>query len=402
MERPGAMTATAWVGRAVIPAVAPAVVASAITGLSTLLFLATGPTLVHDAFGSVAAALLDGRLVVPDGSSAELVPRGDGWSYVPFPPIPALPMALAQLGGLRLENSVASGLAGGGVVALTYALARGLGAAPASALYLQAGIAASILWMAATGGTWLYAQLLGAAFALGSLTVAARGGHPLVAGLLLGLAAGSRLPLGLLLPLVLYLYRDRSAWVAVVAGACAVAVPLALYNVARFGSPFEFGYGLIASSQPYGPTVLSEPWYADGVMSWTYIPRSLGAMLFSGFDVVVAAPWLRPDYSGLSIALTMPVLLLAVGARRNRLGAVAIGVALLVMVPNWAHGNWGFYQYGYRFALDAIPALVVALAVAYRARPSRLLVAAGVLAAAVNLYGLWVVSFGFVAGPTVL
>lgn len=400
------MTARAavCVGRIAVPVVAPAVVASAITGLSTLVYLALGPSTVHDAFESLAAAFLDGRLFVADGSSAELVPRGDGWSYVPFPPVPALPMAAVQLGGLRLENSIASGLAGGGVVALTYALARGVGAAPASALWIQAGIATAILWMAATGGTWMYAQLIGAAFALGALTLAVRGRHPLAAGLLLGLAAGSRLPLGLLLPLVLYLYRDRSwsAWVAVVAGVSLVAGPIALYNVARFGSPLEFGYGLIASIQPYGPTILSEPWYADGVVSWTYVPRSLGVMLFAGFDFVTAAPWFRPDHSGLSIALAMPVLLLAVAARRSRLGAIAIGVALLVMLPNWAHGNWGFYQYGYRFALDAIPALVIALAVAYRDRPSSLLVAAAVLAGAVNLYGLWAISLGFVAGPTVV
>jgi hypothetical protein len=69
------------------------------------------------------------------------------------------------------------------------------------------------------------------------------------------------------------------------------------------------------------------------------------------------------------------------------------------MLPNWAHGNWGFFQFGYRFLLDAMPVLLVALAVAYRDHVSPVLIGAVVASAAVNAYGLWADKAQFFDGP---
>jgi len=285
-------------------------------------------------------------------------------------------------------------------VALAYGLLLGLEVRPAPAAWISLGLAGSLLWFAGTGGTWLYAQVLALALGLGALNLAVRGRLPLLAGLLLGLAAGSRLPVGLSLPLFVYLYRDSWPRLAQLgAGILLVAIPIAAYNLARFGSPFEFGYGAIASWNGVA-TTSSEEWYANGIVSLSYIPRSLGVMLFAGFDVVTEAPWLRPDWAGLSIALSAPIFLLALPAWRQRLGAIALGTAVLVMLPNWAHGNWGFYQYGYRFLMDAMPLLLVGLALLYRHRITAALAGTVLLGAAVNAYGLWADAADFIGGPT--
>jgi hypothetical protein len=374
--------------------------ALALGTVAALVYLLLGPVDVDNAFGPLATAFLHGWLAVPDGSSMELVKIGNGLSYVPFPPVPALPFLAADLVGLSPSNATLTALAGGVAVALAFLLLRGLQVRQAPAVWLTAGLAGSLLWVAGTGGTWLYAQVLALALALGALNLAVRGRLPLLAGLLLGLAAGSRLPVGLSLPLLAYLYRGSWPRLAqLAAGILAVAIPLAAYNLARFGSPLEFGYGAITSWNGV-PTVAGEQWYAAGIVSLSYIPRSIGVMLFAGFGVVTQPPWLRPDWSGLSIALTAPMFLLALPAWRHRLGGIALGTAVLVMLPNWAHGNWGFYQYGYRYLVDAMPALLVALALLWRERASPWLIAAVLLGIAVNGYGLWADAVNFIGGPT--
>ena len=61
----------------------------------------------------------------------------------------------------------------------------------------------------------------------------------------------------------------------------------------------------------------------------------------------------------------MPILWWVFEAR-GRLALVTAVCAVLVMLPNLAHGNPGFAQVGYRFIVDALPLLWVLLAIAFR------------------------------------
>ena len=86
---------------------------------------------------------------------------------------------------------------------------------------------------------------------------------------------------GLALPLLLYLYR-RGGWAWVLVGVAIPAAIVAGYNLARFGDPLEFGYGLIADVD--GNSVLDESWYPHGIDSIWYIPQGLYTMLLKGVD----------------------------------------------------------------------------------------------------------------------
>ena len=224
----------------------------------------------------------------------------------------------------------------------------------------------------------------------------------LAAGLLIGLAAGSRLPAGLALPAVgaTYAYRAGGGWrvgreqLLLLAGIAVPALALAAYNVARFGSPIDFGYAHIPSGE--SGLITDEPWFREGLMSVSYIPRHLKVIFLDGMAIVPEPPFFKPSLSGASLVLTAPFLFLAVLARGHVVPWLWAGV-LLVMLPDLLWGSWGFAQFGYRRILDAIPLLLLLLGVAFRERADwmlRVTVAVGIM---VNAYGIWVINvLGFV------
>lgn len=379
--------------------------------LSVVLYLVTvSERVTLDSFVPLADGFLHGRLSIDQPMPwLELVPRPEGGFYSPFPPMPAVVLLpFVGLFGPGFDQGIATALFGGANVTLLWLLLRHVGVASMPAGWLTAAFAIGSVhwWAAGTGTVWLHAQIVAIFFALLALHLAFRRRWPFVAGLLLGCAAASRLPMGLTLPLYLALFMglafppwlrrpsadELRAGALVLAGIAIPAALVAAYNLARFGSPFEFGYGMI-------PGVLDEPWYAQGILSVDYIPRHLHLIFMRGFDYVDAFPWLRPNWSGASLVLTLPILLWLVKARSSTpliaYGWVAVGLGLL---PDLLHGAPGFAQFGYRFILDVLPIMLLMLGWVFRDRISveaRIAIAIGIL---VNAYGVWAVTVaGFVS-----
>lgn len=377
----------------------------ALASLSALLYLWTVSERVSlDSFLPLADGFLHGRLWIDQQMPwLELVPRPEGGFYSPFPPMPAIVLLpFVGLFGAGFDQGVATALFGGANVALVWLLLRNAGVASAPRGWLTAAFAVGSVhwWAAGTGTVWLHAQVVAVFFALLALNLAIRRRWPFVAGLLLGCAAASRLPMGLTVPLYLALFMglqfppwlrrpsaaELRAGATVLAG---VAIPAALvagYNLARFGSPFEFGYGMI-------PGVLEEPWYASGILSVEYIPRHLHLIFVRGFDFVDAFPWFRPNWYGASLVLTMPILVWLVKARSST-PLIAYGwiAVVLGLIPDVLHGAPGFAQLGYRFILDVLPIMLLLLGWVFRDRISieaRIAIVLGIL---VNAYGVWAVT----------
>jgi hypothetical protein len=354
----------------------------------------TGPPVIGDMWPPLAEAFANGRLhLVEDRAWLELVPRPEGGQYVPLPPVPALTLLpLVPFG--ELDGNTYASVIGALNVGLAYWLLRGWGVGPWPRRWLTIGFAFTThWWVAGMAGPHHYAQLCGVLFTLLALNLAVRGRWPAAGGLLLGLAAGSRLPMGLALPVILGLYgggwRPHRSWIPVLAGLAVPALAVAWYNIARFGSPFDFGYARIPSGED--GLVTDEPWFSEGLLSITYIARHLEVMLLAMPDVVAEAPWIRPNLSGMSLLLTAPFLFLAFLARGRYAGLLWVGVAL-VMAPNFLHGSWGFAQFGYRFILDAVPLLLLLLGLVYRERATWVLIGAVVVGVAVHAYGIWVIN----------
>lgn len=354
-----------------------------------------------DQYVPLADAFLHGRLSIPvDRPWMELVPvpDGSGAQYSPFPPAPALTLlpVVALLGlfpGVgELSGNVMSAVIGAVNVALAWYMLAAIGVAVRPRLVITIGFAFTThWWVAGMAGTHHYAAVVATCFLLLALLLAVRGRWPVIAGLSLGLAAASRLPTGLALPLLLVLYADRwrpsRAQLHLLLGLAVPAVLFAAYNVARFGSPFDTGYAHI----PSGATglVTDEPWFVHGLVSPLYIPRHLYAIFIQGPVVVDGFPYLKPSLTGLSLTLSAPFLFWAVKARGPLVAAAWPSVGL-VLLPDLMHGSWGFAQFGYRFVLDAVPLLLLLLGWAYRERASWSLIAAVTVGVAVHAWGIWV------------
>jgi hypothetical protein len=375
--------------------------------LALLVYWFTGPLGASDQFVPLADAFLHGRLsILVDRPWMELVPVGDGSGaqYSPFPPMPALTlMPVVALLGLfpgvgELSGNVMSALIGALNVALAWYLLAGIGVVLRPRLVIVIGFAFTThWWVAGMAGTHHYAAVVAACFLLLALNLAVRGRWPAAVGLALGLAAGSRLPTGLALPLLLACFADRwrptRAHLQLLLGLALPAVLFAVYNIARFGSPFDVGYAHIPSGE-FG-LVTDEPWFRHGLISPLYIPRHLYAIFLQGPVLIPEFPYLKPDLTGLSLTLSAPFLFWAVKARGPLVAATGLSV-LLVMLPDLMHGSWGFAQFGYRFILDAIPLLLLLLGWAYRERASWSLVAAVGVGVGVHACGIWVINlYGF-------
>lgn len=376
-----------------------------LAALLAVLYWETGPKPVGlDHFAPLADAFLSGRLhITAEMPWLEQVPRPAGGWYVPYPPVPALlVLPFVAVIGPAFDTGLVAALVGALNVVLLWWLLGRIGVGEGTRLLLAAafGLGTVHWWAAGMGTSWLFAQVVAVAFSLGALGLAVRRERPLLAGLLLGLAAGARLPVGLTLPLYLALYlglpfppraalpsgeRLRAAGLLLV-GLAVPAALVALYNLARFGSIFDFGYEHIVG-------VLDEPWYAEGILSLSYVPRHLHAIFVRGFDFVDAFPWFRPNWTATSLLLTTPLYLWLVKAR-SREPIVAWGwlAVALALVPILTHGNVGFTQFGYRFSLDVAPILWLLLGWTFRAGTPVEARAAAVLGVLVNAYGIWAIT----------
>ena len=382
----------------------------AIFSAVALVYLLTSPAPVQlDGFVPLANAFLQGRLHIAEPMPwLELVPRQEGGWYSPFPPMPAiLLLPVVAVFGPVVDQGVVAAVIGGANVALLWLVFGAMRIPTVSAVWLSVAFAfGSVHWWSASEGTvWLFALIVAVFFSLCALLLALRREWPFLAGLCLGMAAASRLPAAFTVILFIALYGGLQwrwpltmpppnrlrAVTLLLAGAAIPAVLVAAYNLARFGSVFEFGYDLI-------PGVLDEPWYTAGTNSIEYIPRNLHHMFLKSFDFVEQFPWWRPSWYGTSLLITTPVLLWLVKARSRRalvaFGWIAVAVALLPIVT---HGGVGFTQFGYRRILDVAPVLFVLLGWVFRGGMSAEAKAAVTIGVLVNAYGIWAITYlGFV------
>jgi hypothetical protein len=193
--------------------------------------------------------------------------------------------------------------------------------------------------------------------------------RPLVVGLLIGLAALARptlilaaVPFGLAL---LFEAKNRvRVSVAFAAPLLAAVAVTGWWDWVRFGSPTETGYTIAWLTPPL------EALRDQGLFSTTHVPTNLALFLGGGYTVRETFPWLEPSNQGQSILLTMPALLIAVGAGlRERLNVVLWGTVILTAIPVFLYyGGGGANTYGYRYAMDFVPFMLALVAIAMRDR----------------------------------
>jgi hypothetical protein len=202
--------------------------------------------------------------------------------------------------------------------------------------------------------------------------------------LFLALAIACR-PINHLPALIVFLWfwwrqgRDRRALIRFLAPLVVIGLAVAWLNAVRFGDPFEFGHRF-----------LDVRWQArmqeHGMFALRYLYRNLECLL-----------WLMPSWSDLRVSihgtalwLGSPWIVLAALARerfdgRGVLWLAAIGSA----IPSLFYQNSGQIQFSYRFAVDWLPLVLVAIAMGGGLRRRVLAPTLVVIAIVVQCWGAW-------------
>lgn len=242
----------------------------------------------------LSRALLRGELAVPTGATLtgpdgrEYTKNAAGEAVLAMPLVAAGDVA-ARVFGVRAEqrtlavrfmasffNAVITALS----LATFYLLARAAGIGPAAALAATGALGFTTpLWVYAKSFMAEPLQTLGLLLTLlGGVRAAAgarRWSWLAGAGVLIAVSAKiSMLPFALV-ALLPFAAAGRAAWIPAALGLVAALVGHGLYAIARFGTPWETGYGAQATLAAYGT-----PWWVG----------AYGLLISSGKGVVWFAP----------------------------------------------------------------------------------------------------------------
>jgi hypothetical protein len=346
-----------------------------------------------------AQAFLDGRVDLQGFPSyyQDLV-NYNGKFYLPSPPVPAIVLIPAvAIWGTGTDEVRISMLIAAVSVALVWILLGRMNVTGWKRILLTILFGfGTVEWaVAITGTTWFFAEIVAVFFLLLALIEYFGKKRAVLIGLLLGLAALSRLPVvvgGVFFLAMLYKEGGLRRSALFVAG---LAVPLAFYgyfNYARFGNPFQTGY----SGHSYAAYFAADI-QQYGMFSLHYIPKQLYTMFLMSPEYIPYFPFLKPLPDGMSILLTTPAILYVLKAKFNEsvnLWALLAMVGIMVPIVVWFSTGW--VQFGYRYALDFLPFAIVLIASGTGKTVSKMLIALVAISVAVNLWGaLWVVHLGW-------
>ena len=311
---------------------------------------------------------------------------------MPFAPFPAFVLAplVALVGrrsggrlGARRSNALLATAGLGLLWRLAGRLGVALGRSTGPGCVVLFGFSTATWWVTMRGGVWHTGQLIASILTFAGLLEAFGRRRPVVMGLLAGAGFLTRATLVAALPywvLAIAARRDPRAAAGRPArgdrrrrppgrpgrrwGSPRRSLFGLWYNAVRFGNPLESGYGIAAL-----PAFL-EARRALGLFSPAHLAMNLDYFLLH-LGQVSPFPWFEPDGLGLSVLVTSPGLLYAVRADWRNRETIALGVtALLVLVPSLLYYGGGWWQFGYRYALDAFP-FVMALCAMAAARQGR-------------------------------
>ncbi len=326
----------------------------------------------------------------------EVIPY-HGKYYVVYPPMPAIVLIpFVYLFGESFPQQLLAHLMGAGIVVFSYNAVLSLTKVKKIALWsaLLIGLGSIVWYLSATGSVWYLGQVSAAFFMTAALYFVLEKKF-FLSGLFLGASYLSRVHTIAAIPVFLYLsYKHKKKSIlSFVTGVLPFLIFNALYNYVRFGVPWDIGYKLI-------PGVLEEPWYQKGLVHPSYILSHLKIMFLALPKLLNEFPYIQPSWAGLAIWITTPAFVFCLFAplKQNITKFLWLSL-LLVSIPVLMHGGTGFTQFGYRYAVDFYPLLLLLTALGVKKTGLKkyhwVLLIIGVI---VNLWGvLWINKFGWIS-----
>jgi hypothetical protein len=356
-----------------------------------------------DHYLQLAWRLLQGKIDVDHLSPLyrDYVPW-NGHKYLPFGPLPAILLApVVAIFGVGVPLVFASYALTAVNIAVFWKLLSRIGVQTEvrTWLCLMYFGGTSYLSITLSGISTFFAHIVTTTFLLLALLEFHGRRRYLLVGLSIGLAAATRMTALFSLPYFLWIvFSDREKPQARRTGGTALigvglVVPLslvAIYNYARFGNPAESGFGLALLYN----NVLEQA-RSVGLFSISHIPKNLYAMLLAGprpvggdAAAVLRFPFITPSPWGMGIFFTTPALVYVFRASWKDVITPASVVAIVATaLPIITYYGIGYVQFGYRYALDFMPFLMLLAARGVRAplsRTARALIGASVV---INIWG---------------
>ncbi len=322
--------------------------------------------------------------------------------YLPNPPLPSiLLMPFVAIWGVATEQIRVCMLVGAIDVFLVWTL---LGKMTVQG-WLRVGLAilygfGTVHYSASIIGTiWFYAHVVAEFGMLLALVEFFGERRFAMIGFYMGLAFLSRQAtiLGSLFFLGWLIWERPDRWIQKGISFGAGFTPLFLgqswFNWARFSDPMESGYML----QNYYSSVQAPAIEKYGLFNIAYIPKHL-KLIFAGMpDFFPQFPFVRPNPEGMNIWLTTPAFLALIAANWKDVLVVLAGLAAFVIsLPAMIYTATGWVQFGYRYALDYLPFLFLAIVSGLQRMPKVLAGTLIGLSVLVNIWGVyWSVKLGW-------
>ena len=345
----------------------------------------------------------------------------NGHWYVAFPPLPAvllLPLVaifhLSYQGITSLVFSVSMGILN---IWLMLEVLKRFSQRQSAGLTFEAiawfvalfALGTEHLYATMQGNVWFTAHIVATTFLLLYIGETLKKRRPLVAGLYLGLAALSHSTTLFTFPFFVLsaisasfasrqegvqrkqflLWKELFPFFAVLG---VFIAGMLIYNLARFGSLFDFGYSTMNVN-----VFISGNLHTYGQFNPHFIRTNLRYMLLEPPSLMFHTPYLSFSPLGTGIFWTTPALVFAFLAFRHKehrwLAAALLAACLLPMVFLLMYFNTGWYQFGCRFILDFLPFALLLAVLGVRAVPGwreKLLI---VLSVAMNVWGFVVFTF---------
>lgn len=331
--------------------------------------------------------------------------------YVSFPDFPAVVMLpFVAVNGYQFNDTSFGVFIGALAIVAFFSLLQLLSALGESGrtqnenllLSLLLGFGTVFFYCAIRGEVWFSAEVMGVLFTCLYLRFAVRARRPVWAGVLYSMAVLTRTPLifagifflaELLMPekgnRVAQLKASLKApkrWLPTLGkfalGAAPLAIAAAVYNQLRFGGLADFGHNFLFNNR------VNADIDTYGLFNLHYLRRNLEAA-FLLLPKLSLHP-LKLGYSpyGLSLFLTLPVLLLLFTPKEKRRLDVALWLAVAVCaLPGLLYQNTGYMQFGFRFSLDYTPYLLLLFALGGWSLKKPGVTALMVLGVLVNFWG---------------
>jgi hypothetical protein len=371
-------------------------------------------------FVPLADAFLHGTLYLVDPPSwlNELVGI-NGKYYVIYPPMPAV-LLLPQVAiwGLEANQTLTSVFWGSLNVALVFLLMGKLTDNRKSQIWMALlfGFGTVHWYLASIGKAWFFAQITSFFFLTLAVYETFTSRRLFLIGLLLGASFWCRLPTILSLPFFLIMLSDKwikktyessvlrridfGAIVKVGIGVGIFVVLNLLYNYLRFGTVHDIAYSIQAEREPWN--------FPEGLFSLSYIPKKAWVFFLKPPIFKSEPPYIIPSLVGMSILITTPAFIYAIFAGiKNRVALACWSALIPIAFLQFTHGSTGWIQFGYRYAVDFYPFLLVLTWLGMKSTMGskyslgytdlrwhhKLLISIGIL---VNLWGvLWINKFGW-------